>query len=108
MSAWVWLTMAIVFEVAGTMSLKISYGLTKTVPSILTGVFYLICFYSLAISLKTLDVSLAYAIWAALGTALIATLGIVYFGEPMSLWKAIFLTVIIVGVIGLHLSNSHR
>ncbi|MFI5342749.1 MAG: DMT family transporter [Chlamydiales bacterium] len=106
MSAWLWLLVAILFEVAGTTCLKLSSGLSKTIPALLTGVFYVISFSTLAITLKSLEVGLAYAIWAGLGTALIALIGVLYFGESLSLVKILSILLIIAGVVGLNLSGG--
>ena len=106
MSAWIWLATAILFEVAGTTSLKISNGFSKGLPSLCTCVFYAVSFYTLAITLKTLDIGLSYAMWAGLGTALISCIGIIYFGETLSLIKAISIILIIAGVVGLNLTGT--
>jgi small multidrug resistance pump len=106
MYPWMWLIIAILFEVTGTMSLKISDGLTKVVPSCLTVISYVASFYILALALKSMDVGLAYAIWAGVGTGIIAFLGVVYFGEPISPIKVISLILIVAGVIGLNLAGG--
>lgn len=106
MNAWLWLAIAIAFEVSGTMSLKLSTGLTKTLPSILTAVFYLISFSALSIALKKLEVGVAYAIWSGVGTACIATLGILFLGESISTIKIIGILSIIVGAIILNIANN--
>jgi len=79
MQYWLYLVIAIVLEVIGTTSMKFSEGFTKIIPSILMFVFYLASLAALTLALKKIDVSVAYAVWAGLGTALIATIGIVYF-----------------------------
>lgn len=103
---WVYLILAIFFEVLGTTCMKLSQGFTRTLPSVLIFVFYGACFSVLTLALKKIDVSLAYAVWSGVGTALIATIGILWFKEPLSLWKVVSLALIIAGVIGLHLSAS--
>jgi small multidrug resistance pump len=103
---WVYLILAIFFEVLGTTCMKLSQGFTRTLPSILIFVFYGACFSVLTLALKKIDVSLAYAVWSGMGTALIATIGILWFKEPLTLWKMISLALIIAGVIGLNLSGS--
>ena len=108
MSAWIWLTIAISFEIVATSCLKLSLGLTRVIPTILTLVFYTISFLSLAITLKTLEIGIAYAIWSGVGTALITLIGIVYFDESISLLKISSIIFIILGVVGLNLvGNSH-
>jgi len=106
MQHWLFLAGAIVFEVAGTVSMKLSEGFTKLIPSILVAVFYLVSLAALTIALKKIDVSLAYAIWAGVGTAIIASVGIIYFKEPVTTIKIISIGLIIAGVVGLNLSGA--
>ncbi|EKD54756.1 MAG: hypothetical protein ACD_60C00046G0003 [uncultured bacterium] len=103
LSTSLYLILAILLEVAGTTSMKFSAGFTKLVPSILIFVFYLISFVCLTMALKRLEISVAYAIWAGLGTSLIAVIGILFFHEPMTFIKLASLGFIIVGVMGLRL-----
>jgi small multidrug resistance pump len=102
--SWIYLLLAIVLEVAGTTSMKLSDGFTKMTPSVLMFIFYIASLVALTLALKKFDVSMAYAIWAGVGTALIATIGVVYFQESLSWSKAISILLIIVGVVGLNLS----
>jgi len=101
-----YLIIAIIFEVAGTTCMKLSYGFTKAVPSILMIIFYLLSLVSLTFALKKIDVSVAYAIWAGIGTALIVAVGVLWFKEPVTALKIISLGLIIIGVIGLNLSGG--
>jgi small multidrug resistance pump len=104
--SYLYLATAILFEICGTTCMKLSEGFTKTLPSILIFVFYGISFVSFTIALKKIDVSVAYAIWAGLGVALISLIGFVGFNEPMPIIRIMFLALIIIGVVGLHLSTS--
>jgi small multidrug resistance pump len=106
MQSWLYLVGAITLEVAGTTSMKLSEGFSKLTPSILIFVFYAISFCLLTLALKTIDVSLAYAIWSGLGTALIAIIGFSYFHETMTLLKVASILLIIIGVIGLNLTGA--
>ncbi|MEW6543116.1 MAG: multidrug efflux SMR transporter [Nitrospirota bacterium] len=106
MQSWLILIAAIVLEVAGTVSMKLAEGFTRLVPSILIFVFYGLSFVALTVSLKTIDVSVAYAVWSGLGTALIAGIGVWYFREPVTLLKLVSLLFIIVGVVGLNLGGA--
>ncbi|MCL7474809.1 MAG: multidrug efflux SMR transporter [ANME-2 cluster archaeon] len=101
-----YLILAIIFEVSGTICMKLSNGFTKMVPSLLMIILYIISLGLLTLALKKIDVSIAYAIWAGMGTALIATVGILWFKEPISALKIISLGLIIIGVIGLNLSGE--
>ena len=105
MNEWTWLAIAIVCEVMGTSSLKASNGFTRLFSSISTVLFYGVSFYSLAMSLRTLEIGVAYAIWAGVGTALVAFIGIYYFKESLSMIKIVSLILIIAGVIGLNLTT---
>jgi small multidrug resistance pump len=100
---WLMLALGILFEVLGTISMKYAEGFTKLVPSILVFVFYGISLAALVFLLEKMQVSIAYAIWASAGTALIAILGMVFFKEPVSVAKIISLAFIIMGIIGLEL-----
>ena len=102
--SWLFLIMAILFETIGTTALKLSQGFTVVIPSVLTVVFYILCFGLLAQALKHIDVSIAYAIWGAFGILLISIIGMVFFKEPVSITKIISILLIIVGTIGLRLA----
>ncbi len=103
---WVYLGLAILLEVFGTTCMKLSEGFTKTVPSILLFVFYTLSFGMLTLALKKLDVSIAYAVWSGVGTALIASIGVLWFKEPATAMKLVSLGLIILGVVGLNLSGG--
>ena len=105
---WFYLMGAIVFEVLGTMALKYSAVNNSTLYSWLTALLYLIAFTLLWYAIKKIDIGTAYAIWAGIGTALIAVLGVVIFKEDMTLIKASFILMIIVGAVGLkYVSGGH-
>ena len=105
---WVYLFLAIVLEVAGTTNMKLSQGFTKLGPSVAMAVFYALSFGGLTLALKGIDVSVAYAIWSGLGTALIAAIGILWFREPATAMKMLSLGLIVAGVVGLNLSGAGR
>lgn len=104
---WLLIGITIVFEVLGTLSMKLSEGLTKLVPSILIFVFYGICFTAFSIAIKKIDLSLAYAFWSGVGTLVITMIGIFYFKETLNLIKITSILLIIFGIIGLKLSSGH-
>jgi small multidrug resistance pump len=101
------LTIAILAEVAGTVALKYTDGFTNLGPSALVVAGYGLSFWMLALVLRDMPIGLTYAVWAAVGTALIAAIGIVAFGEPATTLKLLSLALIIVGVVGLNLAGSH-
>ncbi len=103
---WIYLIVAILLEVAGTTCMKLSEGFAKPLFSVLLFVFYFSSFAVLTLALKNIDVSLAYAIWAGAGTALIAVTGMFYFGEPVSITKILGVLLIIGGVTVLNLAGG--
>jgi small multidrug resistance pump len=108
MQHWFFLASAIALEVAGTTAMKLSASFTKLVPSVLLFVFYAASFVVLTLALKKIDVSVAYAVWSGVGTALIAAIGILYFREPATALKFISILFIIVGVVGLLLGGERH
>ncbi len=107
MTGWIFLIIAIISEIAATTALRSSNGFTVLLPSIATVVGYVVAFTSLAQALKSLDLGVAYAVWAGAGTATVAIIGIVVFGEPGTLSKAAGLAMIIAGVVLLNIQGAH-
>jgi small multidrug resistance pump len=101
------LSIAIVAEVAGTVALKYTNGFTSPGPSAAVVIGYGLSFWMLALVLRDMPIGLTYAVWAAVGTALIAAIGIVAFGEPATTLKLLSLGLIIAGVVGLNMAGSH-
>ncbi|WP_445246886.1 DMT family transporter [Microcoleus sp. OTE_8_concoct_300] len=101
--SWVYLFLAIISEVTGITCMKLSVGFTKLLPSIAIFIFYGISLTSLTIAIKKIDISVAYAVWSGLGTSLIATIGILWFEEPVNFLKIASIGIIIIGVIGLNI-----
>jgi len=98
----IYLFFAIIFEITGTTCMKLSEGFTKILPSVAIFVFYGLSFTCLTISLKKIDVSIAYSIWSGVGTVLISLIGILWFKESSSMTKLISIALIVIGVIGLN------
>ncbi len=86
--------------------MKLSQGFTKTVPSILLFVFYAASFITLTFAIRKIDISIAYAIWVGIGTALISAIGFFYFRESATLLKFLCIGLIILGVFGLNLAGA--
>lgn len=100
---WILLTLAILAEVAGTTTMKLSEGFSRLTPSLL---LYASSLTFLNFALKGIEVSIAYAIWSGLGTAIVVIIGILIFSEPLTLLKTISIILIIAGVIGLNLGGG--
>jgi small multidrug resistance pump len=103
-----YLLLAILAEVTGTICVKLSQGFTRLVPSVLIFVFYGLSLGFLGLALKKVDLSLAYAVWSGLGIALIASVGILYFREPVTIMKMASLALIVAGVVGLNVVGEAR
>jgi small multidrug resistance pump len=98
---------AILAEVLGTTAMKYSDGFSRLWPSLATAVGYLISFVLLAQTLKTMSVGTAYAIWAGVGTATIAAIGMVFIGEAVTGLRILGLLLVIAGVVLLNLGGAH-
>jgi small multidrug resistance pump len=105
---WMFLTAAIVLEVAGTVSMKLSHGFSQALPSVLLFLFYGASFTCLNFALRTIDVSVAYAIWSALGLILVAAIGILVLHESASALKLASIVLIVVGVVGLYAGGTEH
>ena len=103
--AWFLLILAILLEVSGTTSMKLSHGFTRRGPTLMMFVFYGLGFVPLTLSLRHIDLSLAYAIWSGMGTAIVTVIGIFYFKEPATLIKVLCIALIVFGVIGLNITR---
>ena len=103
---WAILIIAILCEVVGTAYMKLSHGFTRLSPTVFMVGFNFVSFILVTLALKKIDVSIAYAVWSGLGTALVALIGFYVFKEQLNPVKIIFLVMIIVGVVGLKLSES--
>jgi small multidrug resistance pump len=104
---WLLLFAAILLEVAGITSMKLSRGFAEPIPSIAVPVLYVLSAAAVILALKRLDLSVTYAIWSGVGTALAATIGIAYFREPVTLFKLASLALVVLGVVGLSLAAKH-
>lgn len=95
---WWYLALAIAAEVVATSALKTAAGFTRPLPSLLVVLGYGMAFYCLSLSLKVVPVGVAYAIWSGVGTALIAVIGWLLFGQTLDLAALIGLALIVAGV----------
>lgn len=100
--AWAVLAGAIVLEVAGTTCMRLSEGFTRLTPSVLIFVFYAFSFALNTLVIRTLGLSVVYAVWSGVGTVLTAMIGFLYFKEPATALKLVSIGLIVIGVMGLH------
>jgi len=99
MKNWLFLGIAIVAEVIGTSALKASEGFTRPGPSIVVAIGYSVAFYFLSLSLRTIPVGVAYAVWSGLGIVLITCVAWVLFGQKLDAPALIGMALIIGGVV---------
>lgn len=107
MNHYLLLMVAIISEVFASSMLKASAGFKKLLPSLGVVVGYVAAFYALSKTLQTLPIGVAYAIWAGLGTALTAIVGMLFYKEKMNATKFAGIILIIGGVMVLNLSGAH-
>lgn len=103
--AWIFLLLAGFFEICFTIALKYSQGFSKIIPSIITVIFIVLSFFSVAQSMKTIPIGTAYAVWAGIGAAGAVSCGIVFFGDSYHIIRIISIILIIMGIVGLKLAH---
>ena len=103
---WVFLSIAILAEVIATSALKSSEGFSKIIPSSIVIVCYGIAFYFLSLTLKTIPVGIAYAIWSGVGITLISIIGYFIYKQTLDLSAIIGILLIIAGVIVINLFSK--
>ena len=106
-AAGVLLMAAIGIEVASTALLPRAAGFTNAGWSVFVVAGYAASIWLLALVVRTMPVSVAYAVWAGLGTALVAVVGYAFLGESLGWFKALSLGLIVAGVVGLNLAGAH-
>jgi small multidrug resistance pump len=108
---WALLSFAIASEVVGTTALRASNdwdGGKRLLGYAIVFVGYALSFWLLALVLRKLDLGIAYAVWAGVGTAITAVIGVALFGEAVTAVKVGCILLIIGGVVGLNLSGAHH
>jgi small multidrug resistance pump len=108
MQGWIFLTSAILCDVLGTTVLKLADGFHRPWYGAMTALCYVLSFLSFALALKGIPISLVYALWSGLGTALIALIGFFIFKEPLGWLKVASLFLIVAGVVGLQISQATK
>ena len=101
--AWIYLTVAGLFEIAWAIGLKYTDGFTRLLPSLWTVASMILSIVLLGLALRTLPVGTAYAVWTGIGAIGTAALGIYLFGEPATVARLLCIGLILSGIIGLKL-----
>ncbi len=104
--SYVYLLIAIVAEVIATSALKSAEGFTKLGPSVIVVIGYAIAFFCLSLTLRTLPVGIAYAIWSGVGIVLVTGFAWIYYGQKLDLPALIGLGLIIAGVVVINLLSK--
>lgn len=103
---WIYLGIAIVSEVIATSALKASDGFTRPWPAVVVVVGYVVAFYCLALTLRTLPVGIAYAVWSGVGIVLISLVGWLLFGQRLDAAALLGIALIAAGVLVINLWSS--
>jgi small multidrug resistance pump len=104
MQGWI-LVLAILAEVLATSALKASNGFTRPGPSLIVIIGYMVAFYCLSLSLRTIPLGIVYAVWSGSGVALISLIGWLVYGQVLDLAAVVGLAMIVAGVIVLNLGS---
>ncbi len=103
---WVWLSIAVIFEVIATMALKLSDGFTKLFPITIVIIGYCIAFIALSKVLQILPVALIYAIWSGLGITFLAIASWIWFEQKLTLIEIIGIGLIFLGIVIIRLFSK--
>lgn len=107
MNPYLLLAISIISEVFASSLLKATDGFRRLLPTVGVAVGYSIAFYALSLTLKTLPLGTAYAIWAGVGTALTALAGALFYKESLNKKKILGLLLVIGGVVLLNIGGTH-
>jgi quaternary ammonium compound-resistance protein SugE len=105
--AWLLLFSAGLVEIVFALSLKYNQGFTRLIPSVITLISGALSFYLLMMAIKYLPLGTAYAVWTGMGAVGVAILGIVLFKESTEIYRLLSLFLVIVGIIGLKLTDNN-
>src|SRR5690606_34209858 len=106
MKNYISLFIAIIFETIATSALKSSEQFTKLFPSLISILGYIAAFYFLSVTLKTIPIGIAYAIWSAIGIVLISAVGLLFFKQTLDFAAILGMILIIAGVIVIHVFSK--
>ena len=104
--AWFILFVAGLLEVGWAVGLKYSEGFTRLWPTVWTGVALVLSMALLGVSLRTLPLGTAYAVWTGIGSVGTAVLGIILFREPATAMRLVCIGLIVAGIVGLKVASS--
>jgi len=105
--AWLFLLIASTFEIVWAVGMKYTENFTRVIPSTITLAGMVLSVYFLNKAMKVLPIGTAYAVWTGLGAVGTVIMGIVLFNEPKDFLRLFYLSLILVGIIGLKVSSGH-
>jgi small multidrug resistance pump len=103
---WFFLSIAIVSEVIATSALKAANGFTRLGPSLLVVLGYALAFYFLSLTLRTIPIGVAYAVWSGVGIVLVAIIGWLLYGQKLDVAAIVGMALIIVGIVVLNVFSK--
>ena len=104
---WMCLFVAGLLEIVWVVALKYAENFSKLLPTAVFVVSIVSSFLLLNFAIRTLPIGLSYAIWTGMGAAGAVAAGIIIFGEPTGSWQLLFLSMIVVGIIGINFVSEH-
>jgi small multidrug resistance pump len=106
LGSWLILIVAIICEVAGTLTLKFTESMTRLWPTVIMLAFYVASLFGLSIAVARIPVGTAYAVWSGLGTLMVAAIGVLWFKEQVTILRSVSMLLIVAGVAGLYLTAT--
>lgn len=103
---WIFLLVGGICEVGFVSMMKLSKGFKVLKYSLYTIIFMILSFYTLSIALKAIPIGVGYAIWSGIGAIGSVLVGMIFFKESKSVLKLLFISLIIIGIVGLKLSTN--
>lgn len=107
MTAWIYLILAGIFEVAFASTLKLTENFTKLYPTLAFLVFASLSFYLLTKAVETIPMGTAYVVWTGIGAVGTVLVGIFFYSEPASFLRLLFISTLVISIIGLKVVSSH-
>lgn len=101
--AWVYLLIAGLFEIGWAIGIKYTEGFNKIIPTIAVFIAMIISVYFLSVAVKTIPVGTAYAVWTGIGIVGTTIWGIAFFDEPYSFLRILFISLIVISIVGLRI-----
>lgn len=106
--AWLLLGVAILGEISGAISLRFSEGFTQLFPTAVALASFALALYLVSRVMRTLPVSVAYPVWAGVGTAGVTLIGVLELGESLGALKGLGVVLVVAGVVILNIASEKR